>query len=57
MKVLVVFYSMYGHIDRLAEAIAGGAREVVGTQVKIRRVPDSSPVSFTNPIEEIIAYQ
>jgi NAD(P)H dehydrogenase (quinone) len=43
MKVLVVFYSMYGHIYRLAEAIAGGARDVVGTQVEIRRVPETLP--------------
>jgi len=43
MKVLVVFYSMYGHIYRLAEAIAQGAREVAGTQVEIRRVPETLP--------------
>jgi NAD(P)H dehydrogenase (quinone) len=43
MKVLVVFYSMYGHIYRLAESIAGGAREVVGTQVEMRRVPETLP--------------
>jgi NAD(P)H dehydrogenase (quinone) len=43
MKVLVVFYSMYGHIYRLAEAIAEGAREVTGTQVEMRRVPETLP--------------
>jgi NAD(P)H dehydrogenase (quinone) len=43
MKVLVVFYSMYGHIYRLAEAIAGGAREVMETKVEIRRVPETLP--------------
>ena len=43
MKVLVVFYSMYGHIYRLAESIAGGAREVVGTQVEMRGVPETLP--------------
>lgn len=41
MKVLVVFYSMYGHIYRLAEAVAEGAREVTGTQVELRRVPET----------------
>jgi NAD(P)H dehydrogenase (quinone) len=41
MKVLVVFYSMYGHIYRLAEAIAGGAMDVTGTQVDMRRVPET----------------
>jgi NAD(P)H dehydrogenase (quinone) len=41
MKVLVVFYSMYGHIYRLAEAVVEGAREVKGAQVEIRRVPET----------------
>jgi NAD(P)H dehydrogenase (quinone) len=39
MKVQVVFYSMYGHVWRLAEAVAEGAREVPGTAVKIFKVP------------------
>jgi len=43
MKVLVVFYSMYGHIYRLAEAIAEGATEVTGAQVEMRRVPETLP--------------
>ena len=41
MKVLVVFYSMYGHIYRLAEAIAEGAKEVKGAEVEMRRVPET----------------
>ena len=41
MKILVVFYSMYGHIYRLAEAIAEGAREVKGVEVEMRRVPET----------------
>ncbi|HYB20931.1 MAG TPA: NAD(P)H:quinone oxidoreductase [Thermodesulfobacteriota bacterium] len=43
MKVLVVFYSMYGHIYRLAEAVAAGAMEVKGAQVEMRRVPETLP--------------
>lgn len=43
MKILVVFYSMYGHVYRLAEAIAGGAKEVMETQVEMRRVPETLP--------------
>ena len=43
MKVLVVFYSMYGHIYRLAEAMAEGARAVAGAQVEMRRVPETLP--------------
>ena len=41
MKVLVVFYSMYGHIYKMAEAIAEGAREVEGAEVALRRVPET----------------
>lgn len=43
MKVLVVFYSMYGHIYRMAEAAAEGAREVKGADVVLRRVPETLP--------------
>jgi NAD(P)H dehydrogenase (quinone) len=41
MKVLIVFYSMYGHIYRMAEAIAEGAKEVPGAEVVLRRVPET----------------
>jgi len=30
MKVLIVFYSMYGHIYKMAEAVAEGVREIEG---------------------------
>jgi NAD(P)H dehydrogenase (quinone) len=43
MKVLVVFYSVYGHIYQMAEAVAEGAREVEGAQVELRRVPETLP--------------
>lgn len=43
MKVLVVFYSMYGHVYRMAEAVAEGAREVAGAEVSLRRVPETLP--------------
>jgi len=42
-KVLVVYYSMYGHIHRMAQAIADGAREVPGAEVALRRVPETLP--------------
>ena len=41
MKVLIVYYSMYGHVHRLAEAMAEGAREVTGAEVELRRVPET----------------
>lgn len=41
MKFLIVYYSMYGHIHRMAEAVAEGAGEVSGTEVSLRRVPET----------------
>ncbi len=43
VKVHVVFYSMYGHIWHMAEAIAAGAREVAGAEVQVFRVPETIP--------------
>ena len=43
MKVLVIFYSMYGHVWRLAEAVAAGAREVKGAEVELLQVPELVP--------------
>jgi NAD(P)H dehydrogenase (quinone) len=43
MKVLIVFYSTYGHIFKMAEAVAEGAKEVAGAEVKILRVPETLP--------------
>jgi NAD(P)H dehydrogenase (quinone) len=43
MKVLIVFYSMYGHVYRMAEAIAEGAKEVAGAEITMRRVPETLP--------------
>jgi len=43
MRIAVVFYSMYGHTHRMAEAIAEGAREVQGAEVELRRVPETLP--------------
>jgi NAD(P)H dehydrogenase (quinone) len=42
-RVQVVFYSMYGHIYRLAEAEATGAREVPDTEVTLYQVPELIP--------------
>ena len=42
-KVLVLYYSSYGHIEAMAEAVAEGARSVPGTTVDIKRVPELVP--------------
>ena len=41
-KVLVLYYSSYGHIEAMANAVAEGARQT-GAQVDIKRVPDLVP--------------
>ncbi len=43
VKVNVIFHSIYGHIYKMAEAIAEGAREVEGTEVEIYQVPETLP--------------
>ena len=43
MKVLVVYYSTYGHVHKMAEAIAEGIKEVAGAEVALRRVPETLP--------------
>jgi NAD(P)H dehydrogenase (quinone) len=41
MKVLIVYYSLYGHIYKMAEAVAEGARSVEGVDAELRRVPET----------------
>ena len=43
MKVLIIFYSLYGHVFKMAEAVAAGAVQVEGAEVDIRRVPETLP--------------
>lgn len=43
MKALVLFYSMYGHVYGLAEAVARGVRKVDGAEVVLMRVPETLP--------------
>ncbi|MGB5619881.1 MAG: NAD(P)H:quinone oxidoreductase [Desulfobacterales bacterium] len=43
MKVLIVFYSTYGHVYKMAQAVAEGAKEIAGAQVEMRRVPETLP--------------
>lgn len=42
-KIIVLYYSMYGHTETMAEAVAEGARSVNGAEVVIKRVPDLVP--------------
>ena len=42
-KLLVLYYSTYGHVETLANAIAEGARSVCGVEVTLKRVPETMP--------------
>ncbi|MDB5816932.1 MAG: TrpR binding protein WrbA [Rhizobacter sp.] len=42
-KILVLYHSMYGHIETMAQAVAEGAREVAGAEVTLKRVPELMP--------------
>jgi NAD(P)H dehydrogenase (quinone) len=42
-KVLVLYYSSYGHIEQMAAAMAKGAGEVEGVEVAVKRVPELVP--------------
>jgi len=42
-KVLVLYYSMYGHVEIMAQAVAEGARGVADTEVVVKRVPELMP--------------
>ena len=43
MKALVVFYSTYGHVYKMAEAVAEGVRSVAGCEADVKRVPETLP--------------
>jgi NAD(P)H dehydrogenase (quinone) len=59
MKTLVVFYSLYGHVARMAEAVAEGAGSVKGVEVTIKMVPETLPseviekMGATQPRQEL----
>jgi NAD(P)H dehydrogenase (quinone) len=42
-KILVLYYSSYGHIEQMAQAVAAGAREA-GAEVDVKRVPETAPI-------------
>ncbi len=43
MKILIVYYSTYGHVHQMAEAVAEGAAQIDGAEVIMRRVPETLP--------------
>ncbi|MBN1625350.1 MAG: NAD(P)H:quinone oxidoreductase [Deltaproteobacteria bacterium] len=41
MKILIIYYSMYGHIHVMSKAVLHGVKEVKGTEVEMKRVPET----------------
>lgn len=57
MKVLIVYYSTYGHVHKMAEAVAEGVREVDGAQAVLRRVPETLPKEVLEQMGAVQAQQ
>lgn len=43
IRILVLYYSSYGHTERMARAVADGARELNNVEVTVKRVPETVP--------------
>ena len=57
MKILIVYYSTYGHVHKMAEAVAEGARQIEGTEVVMRRVPETLPEEVLAKMGAVEAHQ
>jgi len=55
MKLLILYYSMFGHVHKMAEAVADGARQVPGTEVVLARVPETLPATVLEKIGAVEA--
>ncbi|WP_175884734.1 NAD(P)H:quinone oxidoreductase [Burkholderia sp. BCC0044] len=49
-KVLVLYYSSYGHVETMAQQIVEGAKSVPGVEVTLKRVPETIPVDQARAI-------
>ena len=57
MKTLVLFYSTYGHVWKMAEAMAEGARQIAGNDVVVKRVPETLSKALLDQIGATAAQQ
>jgi NAD(P)H dehydrogenase (quinone) len=55
MRVLIVYYSLYGHVHRMAEAVAEGVRLVPGAEAVLRRVPETLPAEVLQKMRAVEA--
>ena len=57
MKVLIAYYSTYGHVHKMAEAVAEGVREIDGAEAILRRVPETLPEEVLEKMGAVDAQQ
>jgi len=57
MKILIVYYSTYGHVHKMAEAIAEGVGQVDGAETVLRRVPETLPGDVLEKMGAVDAQQ
>jgi NAD(P)H dehydrogenase (quinone) len=57
MKILIVYYSTYGHVHTMAEAVAEGVREIDGAEAILRRVPETLPEEVLEKMGAVEAQQ
>jgi NAD(P)H dehydrogenase (quinone) len=57
MKVLIVYYSTYGHVHKMAEAIAEGVNVTTGAEAVMRRVPETLPDEVLEKMGAVDAQQ
>ena len=57
MKILIVYYSTYGHVHKMAEAVAEGVREIDGAEAVMRRVPETLPEEVLEKMGAVDAQQ
>lgn len=55
MKVLILYYSMYGHIHQMAEAVSEGVESVDDAQAELRRVPETLSEAVLEKMNAIVA--
>ena len=57
MKVLILYYSTYGHVHKMAEAVGEGVREIDGAEAILRRVPETLPEEVLEKMGAVEAQQ
>ncbi|NWH05193.1 NAD(P)H:quinone oxidoreductase [Desulfobacter latus] len=57
MRILIVYYSTYGHVHKMAEAIAEGVGQVVDAEAVLRRVPETLPEDVLEKMGAVDAQQ